>query len=215
MADATRDFELAYRAGTPPWDIGRPQPEVVRLAAEGELVGDVLDVGCGTGENALHLASLGHRVLGVDASPSAIERARAKAAARGLPVPFAVADALALGALRRRFETALDCGLFHVFAPDQRRAYVQSLCEVLAPGSTLHLLCFSDEEPPRGPQERTAASPRGRISPPGPGPYRIAQHEIGDAFRGIFAIVRIRAGLFESLAHPGGAKAWVTTLVRI
>jgi SAM-dependent methyltransferase len=198
MADGpTRDFELAYRAGTPPWDIGRPQPEVVRLAAEGEFMGDVLDVGCGTGENALHLASLGHRVLGVDASPSAIERARAKAAARGLPVPFAVADALALGALRRRFETALDCGLFHVFAPEQRRAYVQSLCEVLAPGSTLHLLCFSDEQPP------------------GPGPYRIAQHEIGDAFRGIFATTRIRAGLFESLAHPGGAKAWVATLVRI
>jgi SAM-dependent methyltransferase len=198
MGDAPRrDFELAYREGTPPWDIGRPQAEVVRLAEEGGFVGDVLDVGCGTGENALHLAALGLRVVGIDASPSAVERARAKAAARGLALPFLVADALDLAKLRRRFETALDSGLFHAFAPEQRRAYAHSLCEVLSPGGTLHLLCFSDEEPP------------------GPGPLRIAHHEIGDAFRSMFAITRIRPGRFESLIHPGGAKAWVATLVRI
>jgi SAM-dependent methyltransferase len=198
MGDAPRrDFELAYREGTPPWDIGRPQAEVVSLAEEGGFVGDVLDVGCGTGENALHLAALGLRVVGIDASPSAVERARAKAAARGLALPFLVADALDLAKLRRRFETALDSGLFHAFAPEQRRAYAHSLCEVLSPGGTLHLLCFSDEEPP------------------GPGPLRIAQHEIGDAFRSMFAITRIRPGRFESLMHPGGAKAWVATLVRI
>lgn len=198
MGDAPRrDFELAYREGTPPWDIGRPQAEVVRLAEEGGFVGDVLDIGCGTGENALHLAALGLRVVGIDASPSAVERARAKAAARGFALPFLVADALDLAKLHRRFETALDSGLFHAFAQEQRRAYAHSLCEVLSPGGTLHLLCFSDEEPP------------------GPGPLRIAQHEIGDAFRSMFAITRIRPGRFESLMHPGGAKAWVATLVRI
>jgi SAM-dependent methyltransferase len=192
-----RDFEGAYREGDAPWDIGRPQPEVMRLAADGDVVGDVLDVGCGTGENALHLAALGHRVLGVDGSPTAVERARAKARARGLWVPFVVGDAFELGKLRRRFETALDCGLFHVFAPERRRLYAQSLCEVLAPGGTLHLLCFSDEQPP------------------GPGPYRIAQHEIGDAFRGIFTLTRVRPGRFESTLPTGGARAWVATLVRI
>ncbi len=198
MADGTRhDFESTYREGTPPWDIGGPQPEVVALAAEGEIVGDVLDLGCGTGENALYLASLGRRVLGIDAAPTAIDRARAKAAARGLPADFLVADALDLARLRRRFETAVDCGLFHTFDPEQRRPYAHSLCEVLSPGGTLHLLCFSDEEPP------------------GPGPARIAQHELGDAFRAIFAITRIRPGRFESHLHPGGARAWVATLVRI
>ncbi len=198
MSDAPRlDFELVYRAGTPPWEIGRPQPEVMKLAEDGEFVGDVLDVGCGTGENALHLAALGWRVVGVDASPSAVERARAKAAARGLVVPFLVADALDLGKLRRRFETVLDCGLFHTFAPEDRPRYVHSLGEVLSPGGTLHLLCFSDEEPP------------------GPGPRRVAQHEIRDAFRSIFATTRIRPGTFETLVHPGGARAWVATLVRI
>jgi SAM-dependent methyltransferase len=190
-------FEEVYRQGTPPWDIGGPQPEVVRLAGDGDLVGDVLDVGCGTGENALYLAGLGRRVVGVDASPLAVDRARAKAASRGLPVPFLVADALDLATLRRRFETVLDCGLFHVFDRDDRRRYAHSLCEVLSSGAALQLLCFSDEEPP------------------GPGPHRISEGDLRDAFRSLFALTRIRPGRFESLLHPGGAKAWVATLVRI
>jgi len=198
MSDAPRrDFEASYREGRAPWEIGRPQPEIVRLAEEGEIVGDVLDVGCGTGENALYLASLGRRVLGVDFAPIAVERAKEKAAGRGLPAAFLVADALDLGKLRRRFETVIDCGCFHALEPDQRRPYAHSLCEVLSPGGTLHLLCFSDEEPP------------------GPGPYRIAQHELGDAFRSIFATTRIRPGRFETTIHATSPRAWVATLVRI
>ncbi len=198
MPDMPEDrFEWAYRTGTPPWDIGRPQPEIVRLAQEGDIVGDVLDAGCGTGENALHLAALGHRVVGIDASPAAIERARLKAAERGLAVTFLVADALHLEQIGRRFGTVLDCGLFHTFPPAERRAYARSLCEVLARGGTLQLMCFSDEEPP------------------GPGPYRIAESDIREAFDSLFELTRIRKGRFESLAHEGGARAWVATLVRI
>jgi len=192
-----RDFEAAYRGGSPPWDIDGPQPEIVALAEAGELVGDVIDVGCGTGENALYLASLGRRVLGVDGSPTAIARAKEKAAARGLQVSFLVGNALDLAAIRRRFETALDCGLFHALEKEERRTYAQSLTEVLSPGSTLHILCFSDEEPP------------------GPGPKRISDYELRDAFRSIFALTRIRPARFESRMHPGGAKAWLATLIRI
>ena len=197
MSDARHDFEASYREGRPPWDIGAPQPEIVRLAEEGEIVGDVLDVGCGTGENALYLAAQGRRVIGIDLTPLAIERAREKAVARALPAAFLVADALDLGKLRRRFETVVDCGLFHTLEPEQRRPYAHSLCEVLSPGATLHLLCFSDEEPP------------------GPGPHRIAQYEIGDAFRGIFALTRIRAGGFQTTIAGWTPRAWVATLVRI
>ncbi len=52
-------FDNAYE-GVPTWDIGRPQGAVTRLAAAGLIVGSVVDVGCGTGENALHVAALGH-----------------------------------------------------------------------------------------------------------------------------------------------------------
>lgn len=198
MADGPRrDFEAAYQAGAPPWDIGRPQPEIVALAEAGQIVGDVLDVGCGTGENALYLAGLGRQVVGVDAAPTAVARAREKAAARGLPAAFLVADALDLGKLRRRFETVIDCGMFHALDPAQRRPHAHSLTEVLSPGGTLLLLCFSDEEPP------------------GPGPHRIAQHEISDAFRSIFVISSIRPGRFEANRPGGGASAWVANLTRI
>ncbi len=92
-------FEFAYQ-GTPPWDIGRAQPAIVRLEEAGAITGRVLDVGCGTGENALYLAARGHQITGVDAAPTAIARARQKAAERGLPATFHVGDVLALGEMR-------------------------------------------------------------------------------------------------------------------
>jgi ubiquinone/menaquinone biosynthesis C-methylase UbiE len=113
-------FEFAYRYGTPPWDIGRAQDAIVRLAEEGLIAGDVIDVGCGTGENALYLASRGISVLGVDAAPTAIARAREKAQLRGSSATFLVADALALEGLGRTFDTAIDCGLFHTFSDADR-----------------------------------------------------------------------------------------------
>jgi SAM-dependent methyltransferase len=83
----TRPSWDASYAGSvpPPWDVGHPQPAFVRLAGQGMLTGQLLDAGCGTGEHTLLAASSGADALGVDVSPLAIEQARGKAAARGIP----------------------------------------------------------------------------------------------------------------------------------
>src|SRR5258708_39254683 len=98
-------WDASYHAGAAPWYIGQPQPAIVRLASEGGFAGVVLDAGCGTGENALHVASLGLSVLGVDVAETALAIALEKADDRGIEVEFAAADAFQLERLGRRFET--------------------------------------------------------------------------------------------------------------
>jgi 2-polyprenyl-3-methyl-5-hydroxy-6-metoxy-1,4-benzoquinol methylase len=100
-------FEAAYH-GRPPWDIDGPQPDLARLLDAGHIQGRVLDVGCGTGENALFFASRGIDVTGLDASAVAITRAQAKARGRGLSARFIQGDALQLAALGETFDTVTD-----------------------------------------------------------------------------------------------------------
>jgi SAM-dependent methyltransferase len=171
-------FEPMYQ-GQPPWDIPGPQPAIVGLEEAGAIQGSVLDAGCGTGVNALYLASRGHEVTGIDVVPVTVERARAKARERGLGARFEIADALELDRLGLRFDSAIDSGLFHVFNDQDRAAYVAGLGEVLRPGGTFHLLCFSDREPP------------------GEGPRRVTQPEIHDAFRDGWEVRRYREEGFE------------------
>src|SRR4029453_2288435 len=148
---AGKPWDASYLDGPAPWDTGQPQPAILRLASEGAFAGAVLDAGCGTGENALHLASLGLRVLGVDVAETALSLAREKAADRGLDAEFVVADALHLDRLGRVFETVLECGVFHTVDSDERRGYVASLASVTGRGGHLYVLCFSDVRPETGP----------------------------------------------------------------
>ena len=66
---------------------------------------------------------------------------------RGIEVEFAAADAFQLERLGRRFETVLDCGLFHTFDGDERPGYVASLASVIEHDGTLYVYCFSDDGP--------------------------------------------------------------------
>ncbi|MFG2444477.1 class I SAM-dependent methyltransferase [Nocardia fluminea] len=152
---AGQSWNASYLDGPAPWDIGAPQPAVVRLAEAGGFCGPVLDVGCGTGDNALFIAARGLPVLGVDVAETALAAARQAADDRGIDVAFAMADALHLQRLYRRFETVLDCGLFHTFDASERTDYVASLAAVTDSGGTLHVLCFSDTGPDTGPHPVT------------------------------------------------------------
>jgi 2-polyprenyl-3-methyl-5-hydroxy-6-metoxy-1,4-benzoquinol methylase len=113
------DFDASY-TGTPPWDIGRPQPAFLELAEASVIRGRVLDVGCGTGEHALMAAGRGLEATGIDTASTAIAIAQDKARKRGITARFLVWNALQLGALDDQFDTVLDCGLFHVFEDDER-----------------------------------------------------------------------------------------------
>jgi SAM-dependent methyltransferase len=194
--DSRDPWDAWYRAERPPWETQRPQPAVARLADSGAFVGDVLDCGCGTGENALLLASRGLRVLGIDWAASAVERARGKAGERSLDAEFVVADALALGELGRSFDTVLDSALFHTFGDEARERYVPSLASAMRPGSTLFLLCFSDLEPWGG------------------GPRRVSQAEIHNAFGDGWSVRSIEPERYEVLFEPGFAVAWLATIDR-
>lgn len=147
-------FDTAYqsdeaRSEAAPWEIGGPQPVVVALGQDGLIQGAVLDAGCGTGENTIHLVRLGHDVLGVDASEHAIDQARAKAAEAGVPARFEVADALDLGA-EPKYDTIVDTALLHIFEDAERAAYVRSLHRVCRPDAVVHVLALSDEGPDSG-----------------------------------------------------------------
>jgi SAM-dependent methyltransferase len=193
-------FESIY-AGQPPWEIGRPQKALIDVADR--ITGSILDSGCGTGENALYLASRGHKVMGIDFLADPIKRAKQKATERGVTATFLVKDALTLKDWTERFDNVIDSGLFHVFSDDDRRRYVEGLATVVKPGGRLFLLCFSDEEP--GEQ----------------GPKRVSEKEIRDAFAEGWAVERIEPTRFEVRPDlkdfsfsDGGPKAWFVVVRR-
>src|SRR5271163_3080937 len=97
-------------AGQAPWDIGTPQKPFLDVADQ--ITGAVLDAGCGTGDNALFFASRGHKVTGIDFLDEPIQRAKLKAAQRGLPATFLVKDVLTLKDWSERFDSQI--GRAHV-----------------------------------------------------------------------------------------------------
>lgn len=137
-------FEGAPAPTTVPWDIRQAQPRLMELEALGGITGEVLDIGCGLGDNAIFLASRGHSVTGLDGSPTAIEHARNRAAQAGVSVTFGVADATQLTGYDDRFDTVVDSALYHCLDEDGRQTYAASLYRATRPGARWHLFCFSD-----------------------------------------------------------------------
>ena len=189
-------FDSSYE-GIPPWDIGRPQKEIIGLAEAGNISGEVLDVGCGTGENALYLAGLGHQVLGIDSASTAIDRARAKASQRGSVASFGEWDALDLHSLGRSFDTIIDVGLFHVFTDEERPRFAKSLAAVLRPTGMYYLLCFSEREPGSW------------------GPRRVTQEELRSVFQGSWEVDNIQEARFETNLGPAGVLGWLAAVKRL
>jgi ubiquinone/menaquinone biosynthesis C-methylase UbiE len=192
-------FQTAYE-GKPPWDLGRPQKPFIEIADQ--ITGSVLDVGSGTGDNALFFAQRGQPVVGIDFVEFPIMEARRKAEELGVDAEFLLMDALRLPRLGRQFDSVIDCGLFHVLSDVDRRAYVAALMPAAKLGGRLFLMCFSDQEPA------------------GPGPRRIRQDEIRAAFADGWTVESIAPTHFEPNPQSketfvdGGPRAWLAVVRR-
>jgi SAM-dependent methyltransferase len=190
------EFDAAYE-GTPPWDVGHPQPAFSELAGSGAVAGRTLDVGCGTGEHALLAAGLGLEATGIDLSPRAIRLAQLKAGQRNLGARFFVENALEMDATEARYDTVLDCGLFHVFDDRDRACLVRNLHAVLVPGGRYFMLCFSDRQPGDW------------------GPRRVSRAEVEASFVDGWALDSIEASRISVTIDPEGAHAWLVAATRL
>lgn len=186
------DWNDRYGSGEPlPWDTGTPDPLLEEMVKSGALPrgGRAIDIGCGTGTNAIWLAQQGFEVIGVDVAPLAIEQARKKAG--GVQrVRFAVHDILKGAPEGGPFQLVFDRGCFHVFdeAADRAR-FAARVASILAPeGRWLSLIGSTEGAPRDG------------------GPPRRSARDIANAIEPELEILTLRSTQFEMDPPP---KAWI------
>ena len=140
-------YRLMYRVGFTPWDTGEAPPELAALIeGPGALPpGRALDIGCGTGTQAVYMALGGWEVTAIDAVPRPLSQARTRADAAGVSVDWILADAARLHrlGLAPGFTLFFDRGCFHGLDESQRSAYAAAVDDLAAPGATLLMMAFA------------------------------------------------------------------------
>lgn len=166
---AQSEWNERYQAGETPWDTGEPDDHLAAFIKAGNVEpGRALDIGCGTGTNALWLAGKRFSVLGVDLASAAIEAARAKASGTGLACRFECLDFLDEEVTGGPFDFIFDRGCFHVFdTVGERERFVKRVASLVAPAGRWLSLIGSTEGPQRdwGPPRRTLRDVVGAIEP--------------------------------------------------
>ena len=136
-------YRFLYRLGLRPWEFDRTPPELVFLADHPEPAGGrrALDLGCGTGRQAIDVARRGWEVVGVDFVPRAVEQARTRSREAGVDVRFLVGDVTELEALDlgAPFDLVYDNKCFHGLPDAARLRYAEGVSAVCRPGG-LYLL---------------------------------------------------------------------------
>ncbi len=191
------DWDRMYRGGRPPWETGQPAGELVR-ALEEHLIEpcSTIELGCGTGADAVFLAEHGFEVTGVDSSPLALERARNLARSEGVPVRFVLDDVFEFGRTAGQFDLVYDAGFYHFIRGVDLSGLLDMLWRITRPGSLYLALIGSTEEEGEG------------------GPPQVSEHEINFELTSLFDIVNLRPGRFESPNREEGYLGWTCLMKR-
>ena len=192
-------FNDAY-IGTPPWDIGKAQNAFKTVAKKNNIKGPIFEVGCGTGENSLFFAELGFDVTGIDAAPRAIVKASQKAKTRDLneKATFLNYDLFNLTEFDKKYNTIIDCGVFHMFNQQNRNLYQANIGKILNPGGKLFILAFS------------------YLEPLGIGPsQRLTEEDYYSTFRTHWKVLGFDQVNFETTIRKDQAKGLLTTVEKL
>lgn len=184
-------WESRYVADDAPWDSGIVCSDLRDVVTRGVAsTGRALELGCGTGTNAVWLAQRGFAVVAVDISPTAIARARERAAAVGVAVDFRVGDVL-VAPPGDGFEFVFDRGVLHVMEGVQRSAFARTVRGALAPtGLWMSMLGSADETSDE------------------PGPPRWTAVEVTTVVEPMFRIDSLVATKFEGIRLGHAPMAW-------
>lgn len=197
MANVDRNWNERYETGDTPWDSGIPSREMLRVVADHD-VGPcrALELGCGSGTNAVALAARGFEVTAVDCAPRALALARNKAAASGVRVHWIEGDVVNFGEGQEPFDFVFDRGCYHCCRLVDCQGYLQTLRNVTRPGSRVLILAGNANEQSEH------------------GPPRVTESEIREDFAGGWRIVAIREFRFEDAGGVDGPLGWSILLER-
>jgi cyclopropane fatty-acyl-phospholipid synthase-like methyltransferase len=142
-------FIWTYLLGKPRWDTNQTPPEVIETFQSLPSRGTALDLGCGTGTNAIFIAQNGWQVTGIDFVPQAVRMARRKARRVGLHkhTHFIHGDVSRLENYNLPLcQFALDIGCLHSLPAAAHSEYVRGLAHILEAGAVYMLYAFHPRE---------------------------------------------------------------------
>jgi len=186
-------FKQSYAAGDTPWDVGKPDSNLIQTVTTTPIRPcKALEIGCGTGDNAIWLSERNFDVLGIDTSEIAIEKAKDKASRVNTKCAFMVSDILTSHVQGAPFGFAFDRGCFHTVGSDEKRKkFAENVNGYLGKdGLWLSLLGNADEQRD------------------GPGPPQRSARDIVNAVELYFEILSLVSGNF-GWNRPNPPRAWV------
>jgi SAM-dependent methyltransferase len=191
------DWDYAYRQGTPEWDSGVPSEALVRIVERGIIKPcRAIEIGCGTGADAVYLAQKGFEMTAVEASPMAMERARTRAQRARVLINFILDDVFEYTAEAEKHAFVYDAGFYHFIRNQDLEAFLDMLWRLTFPGSHYLTIAGSDQETAEG------------------GPPRLGEETIRAELGRLFEVVDLRPCRMGSPRRAEGYLGWSCLMKR-